>query len=205
MDKFFRWFGLPGALVLTTLLSALALLRALLNPTPIRWVCFAAMVFSSIGDVFLARLKILTARVKNFFVIGSSFFMVSHLLYALCYGMKSAALGVPVWNIGAAAALLLGAAAAFVLISLGIRNKNTKKLPLVLVYLFVILINCASVFSYAWSCKPNPASVICSAGIFSFLLSDLIIGLNLTAKLHRYDALTWWLYPIGQILLILGA
>ena len=108
MDKFFRWFGLPGAVVLTALLSTTALLRALFVPSAVHWLCFAAMLCSSAGDLFLAHLKALTSRIKNCFTIGCIWFMISHSLYALCYGMKSADLGMPVFNVGAVIALLIG-------------------------------------------------------------------------------------------------
>ncbi|MBQ1985804.1 MAG: hypothetical protein II230_05825, partial [Clostridia bacterium] len=84
MDKFFRWFGLPGAVVLTALLSTTALLRALFVPSAVHWLCFAAMLCSSAGDLFLAHLKALTSRIKNCFTIGCIWFMISHSLYALC-------------------------------------------------------------------------------------------------------------------------
>ena len=206
MDKFFRWFGLPGAVVLTALLSTTALLRALFVPSAVHWLCFAAMLCSSAGDLFLAHLKALTSRIKNCFTIGCIWFMISHSLYALCYGMKSADLGMPVFNVGTVIALLIGVLASAALIFLAVSLKNTKKLPLVLIYLCVILLNCAAVFSYAFSAAARSVfAVFAAIGVFSFLLSDFIIGLNLTGKLHRFDALVWWLYPIGQILLILGA
>ena len=205
MDRFFRWFGLPGAVVLTFLLSAAALLRALLIPTCEHWICFAAMLFSSIGDLFLARLKRLTKRFKNFFPIGCGFFMVSHLLYAICYGTKSAKMNMPILNGGAVIALLIGLSAFAVLTFLALSRKNTKRLSLVLIYLCVILVNCASVFSYAFSASFADSAVLAACGVLSFLLSDFIIGLGLTGKLHRFDFLIWWLYPIGQILLIFGA
>ena len=206
MDKFFRWFGLPGSLVLTSLLSALALTLALTDPTPVRWLCFAAMAFSSAGDVFLSHRKKLSERFKHCFEIGAALFMVSHLLYALCFGMKTHLQLVPILNGGAVIALLLGAAAAAVLIHLSVRCGRAKKLPLPLIYLSVILINCAAVLSYVCAQNPLSVSAFCAAaGILSFMISDFIIGLGFACSIHRYDFLVWWFYPIGQILLILAA
>lgn len=205
MDKLFRWFGLPGSVVLTALMSFLALARALLLPTPARWLCFAAMALSSIGDLFLGHLKFLTSHFRHCFEIGVGFFMASHIMYALCYSVKSLDIDAPIWNAGAAAAFLFGILAASVLAGISFRHNRTKNLPLVLIYLCAITLNCATVFSYAWSQRLSSfSSVFAAVGVFSFMLSDFIIGLGLTGKIHRYDALTWWFYPIGQILLILG-
>ena len=88
MDQYFRWFGLPGSVVLTGLMSVLALVRAVLQPTTARWVCFAAMFLSSIGDVFLARFAGLDRIFPNYFVIGAGFFMAAHLVYLLCFCLK---------------------------------------------------------------------------------------------------------------------
>ena len=206
MDAYFRWFGLPGAVVLTSLLSSFALLRALMDPTPVHWVCFAAMALSSVGDVFLAHLKKLNERFKNCFLIGAVFFMAAHLVYILCYGMKWTAVGAVSLNGGTAAAGGIGLLALLLMLTLSIRRHKTKALPLILVYLTIILLNCAVVFSYAWAQGLTSASGLCAAaGVLSFLLSDLVIGLNLAGGIHRFDKLIWWLYPIGQFLLILGA
>ena len=163
MDTYFRWFGLPGAVVLTSLLSSFALLRAILAPTPAHWVCFAAMALSSVGDVFLAHLKKLNARFKNCFLIGAVFFMAAHLVYILCYGMKWTAAGAVSLNGGTAVAGCIGLAAFMLMLTLSIRRHNTKALPLILVYLSVILLNCTVVFSYAAAQGLTSASGLCAA------------------------------------------
>ena len=207
MDKYFRWFGLPGAVVLTSLLSAFALFRAVAAPTPMRFVCFAAMALSSVGDVFLAHLKSLHARFRNCFLIGAVFFMAAHLLYVLAYGMKLFhTAGALPWNTGTTAALLIGLSAFCLLLTLSIKSGRTKNLSLIAVYLFIILLNCSAVFTYAFAQGFSSPSAVCAAlGVLSFLLSDLVIGLNLAGNIHRFDRFLWWLYPIGQALLILGA
>ena len=37
------------------------------------------------------------------------------------------------------------------------------------------------------------------------LPSDFIIGLNWLGGISEFDKYIWWLYPIGQILLLIGA
>ena len=205
MDSYFRWFGLPGSVVLTMLLSAFAFILAVLQPTPVRWICFSAMLLSSVGDVFLARFRGLDRIFPNYFVIGAAFFMAAHLFYILCYGMKIRAAGTSFWNPGAWTAILIGIAAAAAFVFLCRSAGNTSVLPLILIYAVIIFANCAAVFSFAFGQGFRYASAICAVvGVVSFLLSDIVIGLGIAGNIHRYDYLIWWLYPIGQILLILG-
>ena len=205
MDSYFRWFGLPGSVVLSILMSFLALVLALCHPTPIRWICFAAMLLSSGGDVFLARFKCLDRIFPNCFTIGAGFFMAAHFLYILCYGMKLRAAEAPFWNVGSCAAILLGIAITVAFVVLCGTTGNTNMLVLILLYAVIISGNCATVWSFAWSQGIRSASAVCAAiGVISFLLSDVVIGLGVAGNIHQYDGWIWWLYPIGQILLILG-
>lgn len=205
MDAYFKWFGLPGSVVLTTLLSSLALVLAIIQPTLTRWICFAAMALSSVGDIFLARFKGLDRIFPNYFTIGAVFFMAAHLMYILCYGMKIHTAGLTFCNGGVIAAGFIGLFAAALLCKLAIDAKNTQALPMILIYAVILCANCASVFSYAWSQGFSSLSAIAAVlGVISFFLSDLVIGLGLSGNIHRFDGLIWWLYPIGQLLLILG-
>lgn len=205
MDVFFGWFGLPGSVVLTALLSVFALIRALADPTLVHWSCFAAMLLSSFGDLFLGHLKWLHARFKNCFLIGAGFFMAAHLMYIFCYGMKLFAADGLCVNCGTAAAVGIGLLALILMLWLSLHSGRTGILPVAVTYLFVILADCAVVFTYAWAAGPFSLPAVCAAaGMLSFLLSDLLIGLHLTGDIHRFDFLVWWLYPIGQFLLILG-
>jgi len=204
MDSYFRWYGLPGSVVLTALLSALALILALCNPTPVRWVCFAAMALSSVGDLFLARFGGLDRIFPNYFVIGAGFFMAAHILYILCYGMKIHGSGALFWNGGAIAAIAIGVIIAFLLCRLAMSTGNMSVLLLILVYALIIVGNCMTVFSYAWSTH-SFFSFLAVVGVISFFASDLVIGLGIAGDIHQYDFLIWWLYPVGQVLLIFGA
>lgn len=201
MDKYFAWFGLKGKLVLTILLSALAFIMAMLFPSPTKWLCFAAMLMSSAGDVFLMHLRIVEERIKNFFLIGAVFFMLAHLLYTACFALKISTLGVAYWNAGTWSALGIAAGCLIYFASI---CKNRGELPLAIMYLAIITLNCMTVFSFAWSAG-SVSAVIAALGALCFLASDLVIGFGLLADIHHYDDLIWWLYPIGQVLLILGA
>lgn len=203
MNRYFAWFGLRGSLVLTVLMSAYALVLAAAFLTPVRLLCAAAMVLSSVGDVFLMHEPWIERRFPNYFTIGAAFFMAAHLLYTACFALKIRAQGAAYWNGGAAAALLIAAVCFLYFTAV---CKNPKLYPLAVAYLCVITLNCMTVFSYAWSAwRTDGLAIPAAVGALSFLLSDLIIGLGSLAGIRRYDHLIWWLYPIGQILLITGA
>jgi len=171
----------------------------------VRWFCFAAMFLSSIGDLFLARFKGLDKLFPNYFIIGASFFIAAHLMYLLCYGTKLYASGSFFWNSGAIFAIVVGITITILLCRLGTKTGNTKLLPLIILYAVIIFANCATVFSYAWSQGLHSLSSIFAAiGMVSFLLSDLVIGLGIAGDVHKFDSLIWWLYPIGQLFLILA-
>lgn len=76
--------------------------------------------------------------------------------------------------------------------------------PYFLLYhiLWITGINYTTIFSFSFSAKSIQS--LASLGGILFLASDAIIGfekfLGLRSKLAR--GLVWWLYPIGQIILI---
>lgn len=205
MDKYFKCFGLPGSLPLTGLMSLLAVVLALAFPTQARWLCAAAMILSSVGDIFLMHLPVIEKNIPHYFYIGAGFFMAAHMLYALCYARLIRQSGAAIFNPGAAILLVIAAVmAAWFILSARARGRMDQ-LPLILVYIALISLDCMMVFSYAWSQgMTNPLAILAAAGAVSFFLSDLIIGLGIVMGVKDYDHLIWWLYPIGQILMILG-
>lgn len=206
MSKYFEWFGLPGSFVLTLLMSVFALVMALIFPSHARWLCFAAMAFSSVGDIFLMRFGGLDKVFPNYFMIGAAFFMLAHLLYAACFTLRIRESGAAFFNAGAVIALVIAAVCFAYFAKLCMEPGRRDQYPLILVYLIIISINCMSIFSYAYSSAGrHPMAILAAVGAVSFLLSDLIIGLGMAAGINQYDHLIWWLYPIGQILIIAGA
>ena len=206
MNRYFAWFGLPGSLVLTMSMSLYALVLALCFRTPVRWLCFAAMLLSSVGDIFLMRLNGLQRIFPNYFTIGAVFFMLAHVLYACCFALRIHQAGARFLNAGTAAALALCGACFVYFLHLGVSTKSWGDLPLVMGYLVVISIACVSVFSCAGALgRQHPLAILAAVGAVSFMASDAIIGLGMLTDNSRLDHLIWWLYPIGQILLITGA
>lgn len=205
MQHYFAWFGLPGSFVLTCLLSLFSLVLAVLFPSPARWICLGAMLLSSAGDIFLMRFRGLDRVFPNYFLIGAAFFMAAHLVYAACFAVKIHTCSADFWNLGAS--FMLGIAIfCFIFFSHAcMTHGKSDTFPLIAVYIAIISVNCAMVFSYGWSQGArNPLAIAAVLGVVSFFVSDLIIGLGMAMGNHRYDHLIWVFYPIGQFLLIAG-
>ena len=205
MNRYFAWFGLPGSLVLTLLMSLYACVLAVMAGTPARWLCFAAMALSSVGDIFLMRLGGLQRWCPHYFSVGAAFFMLAHIVYTVSFSLRLRSMGGAFPNIGTLLAVMLCALCAVYFLRLGLIPRNRSKLPLAMGYMLVISAACIAAFSYAAGCWRNrPQAVLSAVGALSFLLSDAVIGYGMMTGISRYDWLIWWLYPVGQVLLITG-
>lgn len=204
MHRFFAWFGLPGKLVLTALISLTAIVLAVIDPTPTRIICIPAMLLSSLGDIILMNYKPITKNlpVKGF-IAGAVAFAAAHVIYfaAFLFSVKGR-----YFNVGAICGIAL-----FVLISVCMplifphgRGEN-RMLFLGLLYLFFIALNYITVYS----CAASHGGIfwVSAVGVTSFLISDLFIAADkiLGRKKKNSDLWIWTLYPIGQLLLLIGA
>ncbi|MBR5226005.1 MAG: hypothetical protein IKV90_10135 [Clostridia bacterium] len=205
MDRYFGCFGLPGTFVLTACMSLLALVLAMIFPAPARWLCFAAMLLSSFGDICNTRFMGIDRILPNYFYVGAGFFMAAHLFYAAAYLMKIRGSGAVLLNPGAMIMMGIAVALAVGFAVMCRREGRLNMLPLILIYIALISLDCTMIFSFAWSQGlANPLALLAAAGAVSFFLSDLIIGLDVVFGGGKFGWLIWWLYPIGQILMILG-
>ena len=208
MYKYFSWFGLPGSMVLSGLLSLTALVLALCFTGKDRWLYCAAMILSTIGDLFMANFSSISEKlpVPSFFV-GATFFIFAHILYIFTYRVLIRQNGFVLVNPGFLAAVVFVLACGALVLGKCLRNGNVDWAMLILcvIYMCIIGFNCATIFSYAWSVKSIRS--IAALGALSFFLSDLIIGVEaLTGFTTDFLwEMIWWLYPIGQFLMILPA
>lgn len=206
MNKFFAWFGLPGTFVLTVLMSVLAVTLAVLRPGKHRFFCAAAMVISTLGDVFMTRFNNIDEIFPNYFTIGAVLFMIAHVMYCLCYRTLIKQKNYRVFNGGVIVALVIAAACVVYFSVICIQRQSLSIFPLAMIYLCAISSSCSMIYSYTWSeWKSRPVALLAAVGAISLFLSDLIIGLDAMAGVSRFNYLIWWLYPIGQILIILSA
>ena len=203
MNKYFAWFGLPGSFVLTMLLSLSALMLAVIKPKKDRWLVFAAMAMSSVGDLFMMNFGSLGRIFSDTFAMGAAAFMIAHLLYICAYRAMAKKRGCGFLNGGVAITGLIALGCVVYFTKSCMDRNNFNRFGLAMAYLAVIGLNLATIFSYAWAgCRKNPLTLLAAIGAASFFASDFIIGLGMLASISRYNWLIWWLYPIGQILLI---
>lgn len=206
LSRFFRWFGLPGSLVLTGLLSLLALTLACLCPSIPRWLCAAGMLCSSLGDIILMHYRPITDRLPfRSFEAGAVAFMIAHGFYIAAFGIaavrRGSLLTPAIW-----AGIALFAALLVLLLILHRRNKQAKAgmTLLCIAYLAVISTCCTAVFTFAWN--RGPIGLISAVGALLFLASDAVIGFGQVGgiRIPNASAIIWWLYPLGQLGLIGG-
>ena len=207
MHKYFSWFGLPGSMVLSGLLSLTALVLALVFRTKDRSLCFAAMFLSTFGDLFMANFPSVSEKlpIPSFFV-GATFFIFAHIVYIFAYHSLIRENAYTFINPGFWAAVGFVLFCGVLVIIKCFRNGNVPWAMLILcvIYMCIIGLNCATIFSFAWSVKSIRSIV--ALGALSFFLSDLIIGVEaLTGYTTDFLwSMIWWLYPIGQVLIIVG-
>jgi len=193
----------PGKITLSFLMLVFAVVLATIFQTVDRNICIFAMLFSFIGDIALNHNTDHSKQTKKDFLIGGIAFIVAHLLYCICYSKKMMLHGFTFLNPGSTFVVLALLVVTAALLYFKSKTKDFSKLFWFgVAYLWITGINYTTIFSYGYSIKSFESLAI--LGGIMFLASDLIIGLEkffgLKSKLAR--ELVWWLYPIGQILII---
>lgn len=210
MHKYFSWFGLPGKVVLTSLLSILAIGLWVADPSRSRLLCAAAMVVSSLGD--LAMMEEMQKRKKCSaippFYVGAALFMVAHVLYIRAYWEELAANGITWPNAGTYVGVCLLLVGCVSVLAFLIRSGKPGAVMLLgsLVYLLVISANCTVISTYA--AGMGGIRYLCAAGALSFFISDYLIGARMLSDIPFFQGegargAVWWFYPIGQALMII--
>lgn len=207
VTRFFRWFGLPGRFVLTLLMSGLSVLLAFYFPSVPHFIAAGAMLLSSLGDILLMNFRPVT-RLLPFrgFKAGSAVFTLAHLTYASAFGYKIYKSKLSFFNAGVviAFAIFVTLVLLTVILTFLRHSDGINMLAPGMIYLLVISINCAAIFSCAFSM--GGLAIVSSVGILSFLTSDYFIMLDKVCGVDSktLNELIWWFYPIGQILLLVG-
>lgn len=207
MNEYFAWFGLSGSLVLTSLLSLLAITLAAVFRTKDRFLCALGMLFCSGGDIVLAGLfGIKEVMAGTYFFLGAGLFIIGHLLYIAAYRSKIAALGLTLKNKGfyggiGFTVLVFGLLTGYMLIA-G-KFPGAAMFGICLLYACIIGADLSVIWSYAFARRGIHA--LAALGVLIFFLSDLIIGMGRLCGIHQFDNLIWWLYPVGQLGVILFA
>ncbi len=205
MGRFFKWFGLPGNLVLTCLISLYALIMAIVFRTPEHIICAFAMLLSSLGDIILMNYRPIVDRLPfRGFTAGAASFGLSHATYTAAFIYIIVSRGYSFVNFGAfsgIALFLLSIAALFIMKA---HNREKISMLLPLCYLLLICTNCTVIFSCAFS--GGAFGIISAIGAISFFISDMFLAFKIVAGVYTktMEELVWWFYPIGQILILTG-
>ena len=204
-----RWFDnlpiignkIPGKITLSFLMLIFAISMYLIFRTEDRAICVLAMAFSFAGDIALNHKKNHNEQSKKDFIIGGIFFIVAHICYCMAYYRKILNNNYLLFNIGSIVVISILVALTITIIVLNV-SKNIKLLIFAITYLWITGINYCAIFSYAFSAT-SLESIVAIGGLM-FLASDVIIGLEKFSGLKSELAreLVWWLYPLGQIILI---
>ena len=207
MGKISKIIKLPRSIVISLLISLYSVTLAFFDPSASRIICFFAMLTSTLGDVILSDYKPIVSRLPlRGFIAGGSVFAVAHALYILAFLWQIVQNGYAFLNAGAYFGIAIFVIIAVYLTFVCIKNRIKARLTaFAFIYLILITFNCTCVFSLA-SCEGG-IKIISAIGAFSFLISDLIIALDVFCgiRLPHRSRLIWIFYPIGQILLLFGA
>lgn len=165
------------------------------------WICFIAMAFSTIGDIAL-NCKPLDIRPHSYLYVGAGFFMLAHITYAIAYGMMIVKSDKSYFNTGFLLSLFFIVTLCVVSIIFVIKSKENlpKKMIIVFsIYVVIISINFITISSYSWIYDS-----VAAIGALSFLVSDLIIGIETVFKIKSsiLRKLVWIFYPIGQFMIL---
>ena len=206
-----RWFDrmpiigkkIPGKITLSFFMLLFAFSLFTIFRSSDRFICFVAMMFSFIGDISLNHNPNHDDQTKTDFICGGIAFIIAHILYCISYCQKITIHRFSYLNAGLIYALFFIIVITVILLIYKRKSNNHVKLFWFgIVYLWITASNYITISSYSYSIR-NIESVAIIGGLM-FFISDLIIGLEkffgLKSKLAR--ELVWWLYPIGQIIII---
>ena len=204
-----RWFDklpiigkkVPGKITLSFLMFIYAIILCLTFRTETRLYAATAMYFSFLGDIALNHVRDVTKQNKRDFILGGICFIGAHVIYCMAYYEKIRLASYKVFNHGSNYAIII-----LILITALFLIKNKFKFSKLflfgLMYLWITGINYITIFSYSYSAMSIQS--LAALGGIMFLASDVIIGMEKFLGLRSPIAreLVWWLYPLGQILLI---
>lgn len=210
MAKYFRWFGLKGELVLTILLSSLAVVLAVLYHTPDRFVRMTAMLLCTGGDLIIMNFKGVRRYIKHLLPMGATLFAFGHICYMISYGMLFLYKGYSFMENGSLnggliiGILFIGTGMLFGCIAC-VKWGRKRMIPLVLIYGAVLGANCCMILSYAWAAaRTGMLAITAGIGVITFVISDLGVVMERLDRRHDWHTFVWWLYPVGQILMIIS-
>lgn len=189
--------------VCSILLSLLAVILFLRNRREERKLCMVAMILSGIGDIFMTDvLKLGSAGT----VPGAAFFILAHIVYAVCFFRAGKRNRCRILNNGFTAGVCLTVSAAALLTILMLAKTGRVQAMYVPIfgYLAFVGLNLITQFSYSFNRKGS--FYFLPAAMTLFLISDFLVFLPMLAVVQEsviYDLVIWMFYLPAQLLIIL--
>ena len=201
----------PNNFLISISLLVGSIILAAFFPSSHRGLAAAAMFFSFLGDLALMDYQRLFSRyTPSPFVVGGVLFMISHVFYGFAFLRLASSFQIPYLNNGFAAALITGLLAYLSLILIGKKNEvlTSKRALLLALYAAFEVFDMTCVFSCGYGMMTDGRwlqGIVAPLGIVLFVISDYFIGMDKVAGNRRLIKYIWLFYPIGQLLLIIGA
>jgi uncharacterized membrane protein YhhN len=158
------------------------------------------LLFSLAGDVLLMFSD-------RWFVLGLAAFLLAHLGYIAGFNIPMPNVS-PLWSLGMAVVLGLGAARLLRRITDGLAAKNLRRLtgPVLLYGMVITIMLLSALLTTMRTDWKAGASLLVSAGAVLFYFSDGILAWNkFVNPIRNGRAINMIAYHLGQILLIAGA
>lgn len=205
MNVWFSWFGLPGTLVLTSLMSILSVVLAIIFPSAQRFLSIPGMLLWSLGDIILMDYRPVTDKlpVKGFVAGGLAFF-AGHMFFTASFITVMIRNGVGIPNIGTAVGICLYVICCTLLSVFSRGRKGRSMLLLFCLYIGALAIVGTAADSVAYALGGR--YILSAVGVISFIVSDMLIGFDNVCGMTfpAQDRLVWTFYPIGVILILIG-
>ena len=193
----------PMKVVLSFILSAIAVYMYIKHKNTNHKLCMFAMLSSTLGDIFMTDI-IHIGSISTYF--GAAFFILAHIIYALCFILASKTKQYKYFNLGfyiGIIIVLITVIALTLLMFVKTGKIQGMYIPL-LAYLFFIGLNLVSQYSYAYSEKNT--RLLLMIGMLLFIISDFLVFLpmlNICQESINYNDLIWFTYVPAQLLIII--
>lgn len=165
--------------------------------------CMLAMLSSTLGDIFMTDIVKMGSSSTYF---GAFFFIVAHIIYAVCFIKASKDKGYKFINLGFYFGLIVSLIVfAFLTFLMYSKTKAVQGMyfPLLGYFAFIVF-NLLSQFSYAYNEKGTRLFLM--LGMLLFIVSDFLVFLpllNVVQESISYNDLIWFTYIPAQLLIII--
>lgn len=193
----------PAKVIISFILSIISVILYFLFKQKERKICMFGMLSCTIGDIFMTDIVHMGPSSTYF---GATFFIVGHIIYALCFINASREKHYKYINKGFYLGLILITVMIVSLtISMFYATKTCQSIyfPL-LVYIVFIGINTVSQFSYAYNESSSRKLLI--VAMLLFVISDFLVFLpmlNICKESVVYNDYIWFTYIPAQLLILL--